>query len=152
MEPNGFIKGTIVRVFDGQIVDGLLNAPADFDLRSKYNDDEMDMEMAVCYLIDEHVQRYIDSQTHTEQPELDIQISKCMGIIIEIKTWSLDTIEIPKLEFNYNGEKYHIEFQLTTEDECMETDEQPCYYMEPGFETTSFITSIGYDGYDGYDP
>jgi len=152
MEPNGFIKGTIVRVFDGQTVDGLLMAPADFDLRSKYKDDELDMEMAICYLIEEHIQQYIDSQTHTEQPDLDIQVSKCMGIIIEIKTWSLETIEIPNLDFTYNGEKYRIEFQLTTEDECMETDEEPSYYREPGFETISFISSIGYDGYDGYDP
>ena len=105
MEPNGFIKGTIVRVFDGQTVDGLLMAPADFDLRSKYKDDELDMEMAICYLIEEHIQQYIDSQTHTEQPDLDIQVSKCMGIIIEIKTWSLETIEIPNLDFTYNGEK-----------------------------------------------
>ena len=137
MEPNGFIKGTIVRVFDGQVIEGLMDAPADFDLRSKYRNDELDMEEAICYLVDEHVLHYIDSQPHTEIPELDIQISKCMGIIIEIKVWDLDTIEIPTLEFTFHEEKYQIHFQLTTEDECMESG-TPKYCGEPGFEPVGF--------------
>ena len=65
MSLKGFVQGTIVRLFDGEEMNGLMFEDADYETKEKYMDDDMSLEMATYLRLEEHIRQFIDSQTQT---------------------------------------------------------------------------------------